>query len=284
MNAIMVAVDYTDLASITIPYNRHHFDKVYVVTAWKGVNKNEHDDALGKICYENRCELYYTDSFYTDGAIFNKWRALEEGLDHFHLRLPGWLCIMDADVLWPKSLDFSIPEGDGSLIYRNGIERRALSIGNLYSPLRHMWNEWPMYNGEKGWQRDCPITEEEWKLFPIHRNTAEWAGYSQIFHTSDPVLGPAPWHQVDWLHAGGADSAFQAKWAPQNKVRPPFECLHLGPAGKNWYGRATPFADGTLSKDSSKKLEMVDQIWSGRAGKHGEDRFKDERISPKSDI
>jgi hypothetical protein len=32
LRAIMVAVNYSDLLSITLPYNRHHFDQVMIVT------------------------------------------------------------------------------------------------------------------------------------------------------------------------------------------------------------------------------------------------------------
>ena len=32
MNAILVCVDYSDLLAITLPHNRHHFNKVMVVT------------------------------------------------------------------------------------------------------------------------------------------------------------------------------------------------------------------------------------------------------------
>lgn len=273
MNAIMVCVNYTDLAAITIPYNRHHFDRVCIVT-----DLSVDDRKLVELAIANDCEVYHTCAFTADGATFNKWRALEEGLDEFGLRAPGWLCIMDADVLWPKEISLCLagttPEYYGKPLHP------IVYKGQLCSPLRRMWNDWPMYQGEKGWQRDRPITEEEWKLFPIHRNVAEWAGYSQIFHTSDPVLGPAPWHQIDWKHAGGADSFFQAKWAPANKVRPPFEVLHLGPAGQNWYGRASTLADGTEPEGAAGKREQINQIWRGRAIRRaeGKDQFEGEKL------
>lgn len=270
----MVCVNYSDIAAITIPYNRHHFDRLCVVTDMKSFFN---DAKLKEVCEVNRCEVMASDYFYTNHAIFNKWAALEEGIDHFGLREPGWLCIMDADVLWPKRHPlFSVLQDTKELA--------GLEVGKLYSPLRRMWSEWPnTANWDGGIRFDPDLKlpqEEDWKFFSVHRNVAEWAGYSQVFHTSDPVLGPAPWHQIDWKHCGGADSFFQKKWDPKNKIRPPFECLHLGPAGKNWYGRATTLADGSSPPEAKERLEQIDEIWRGRAIRRaqGKDLFEGERI------
>lgn len=276
MRAIMVCVDYADLLAITLPYNRHHFEDVMVVTS-------NGDRATQDVCARLGVRMFPTSSFYADGATFNKWRALEEGLDAYGRH--GWLCIMDADVLWPKNV----------LIPFRGPGKREIPgacIGNLYTPIRRMWEDWPQLSPLMGAnfhkvggfmeERAYPIPlESEWSKFPIHRNLSEFAGYSQIFHTSDPVLGPAPWHEVDWKHAGGADSFFQAKWPAERKVRPPFEILHLGPAGMNWYGRATPLVDGTVPEDAGEKLAAVSKIWSGRRENRaaGRDQFEGEKIS-----
>lgn len=266
MRAIMVSVDYADLLSITLPYNRHHFDRVMVVTCPR-------DKETIKVCHRYNVEVFTTDSFYADGASFNKWRALEEGLDAYGRE--GWLCIMDADVLWPKVLAFDkcfeacpAPWSDMGLLYG---PRTALHQGFLYSPVRHMFSDWPQ----------LPIPpQENWKELPIHRNLAEFAGYSQIFHAGDPVLGPAPWHEVNWKHAGGADSFFQAKWPTERKVRPPFEVLHLGPAGQNWYGRAAPLVDGSVPKEAEERIAAVNSIWVNRRENqlYGRDRFEGEKI------
>lgn len=226
LRAIMVSVDYSDLLAMTLPYNRHHFSEVMVVTTPEDVKTQE-------VAAANGATVFATRSFYDRGASFNKWVALEQGLNAFGRS--GWLCVMDADVVWPKALP--------------AFERK---VGKLYSPLRRMRE---------------PLTippENEWAKFPIHRNVTEWAGYSQIFHADDPVLGPPPWHEVDWKHAGGADSFFQRKWAPENKVRPPFEVLHLGEAGRNWFGRATRRADGSIPAEAEARSAQVGGIWRKR--------------------
>jgi hypothetical protein len=216
----MVCVDYADLLAITLPYNRHHFSEVVVVTT-------ESDVETRHLAKKYLCRTFPTDVFYRDGAIFNKWRALEEGLDWMGRH--GWLCVMDADVLWPKHA------------------RMQLGQGLLHGPYRRMFPDLTL-----------PIPpEDEWRRWPVHTNVREWAGYTQIFHADDPKLGPPPWHEVDWKHAGGADSFFQQKWPTMLKVRLSWDVLHLGPAGVNWCGRASPLVDGTTPEGSVEKMEKV---------------------------
>lgn len=274
----MVAVDYADLLKVTLPWNRHHFTDVCVVTTFK-------DTTTLDVAESNNARWFRTNSFYDDGAFFNKWKALEEGIEWFLSgRNDDWLCIMDADVLWPKQVHLE----------------RFLRVGYLYGPRRRM-APWPL-----------PIIpqEEEWEFFPLHRQEREIAGYSQIFHTSDPMLSTCgncgcpkrvhtdyhgaksychgncegkcsgfTWHQTDWKHAGGADSFFQAKWPPENRIRPPFEVLHLGDAGQNWCGRVSQRADGTIPDRAEERARQLQAMLAARAGKRWGDRFKHERLS-----
>jgi hypothetical protein len=128
--------------------------------------------------------------------------------------------------------------------------------GKLLSPLRRMLEQpgVPFY---------IPA-EEKWGAYPIHRNVNEWAGYTQVFWADDPVLGPPPWHEVDWKHAGGADSFFQRKWRQQDKVRPQWEVLHVGRAGENWCGRASLRLDGKPVEGLEERGRRVKEIWEER--------------------
>lgn len=199
MKAIIVCVDYWDYLSLTLPLNKHHFSEILVVTSFNDINTQE-------VCKECNVQFHCTDSFYKFGAHFNKWLALEEGLDV--LGRNGWLCILDADIVWPEAI--TMPR---------------LEIGKLYAPKRRM--------------SPNLIPESHWKNHALW-HLPEFSGYTQIFNADDPVLGTAPWHELNWLHAGGADTAFQAKWKPDNRIRTPWECLHIGPHGANWCGRTTP--------------------------------------------
>lgn len=283
MHAIAVSVNYTDMLAVTLPYNRHHFNQFTIVTSPTDAPN------LKEIARKNDARIVSTDLFYADGATFNKWRALEWALDV--IGRTGWLCLMDADVLWPKDANLcTCPCHSGGMIHFSSCcePGHGLSRGKLYTPLRRMWvsaphNPLPIRSTDMMLGGIRVPGEEHWKEFPVHRNTAEWAGYSQIFHAEDPVLGPAPWHEIDWKHAGGADSFFQMKWPRDRKVRPPFEVLHLGPAGENWFGRATRYLDGKMPEGSAGRAEMIRGIWTGRRAnriRHGpnSDVYRDEKI------
>lgn len=254
LRAIMVCVDYADLLSITLPYNRHHFSEVMVVSAPTASDLH----LTSALCARYSAALHLTDAFYRDGADFNKWRALEEGLDVFGRR--GWMCIMDADVLWPYNIECwaGVPLDCGGDLLVSPMRRMLVDLTKLY------------YHGDFAHCRAYP-PESDWASLPIHPNTAEFAGYTQIFHAGCKFLGVPPWHEVNWRHAGGADSFFQARWPPSHKRRPNWEVLHLGPAGENWCGRASPL---TYFDTSGTGLGAIGPPSNAEAGRRRE-RLKD---------
>ena len=234
LRAVIVCVDYSDLLEITLAYNRHHFDSVCVVTSFN-------DPKTIACAYKHNAMVYRTNAFYTDGAAFNKFRALEEGLDYFGRY--GWMCILDADVLWPKHIDWTFSPKPNAAHMPSV---NPMYEGYIYTPLRRMCEE----------LNHIP-QEPYWKQYPLAIQQTEWAGYTQIFHAYDVHLPETPWHETNWRHAGGADSFFQRLWPAENKLRPPFECLHIGPAGKNWCGRVTPLVDGTILPESSERAALL---------------------------
>ena len=247
MKSILVCVDYHDYLAITLPRNRHHFSEVMVVTT-------ERDKETQRVANQNDCIVFTTDSFYANGAHFNKFRAMEEGLDQ--LGRTGWIAIMDADVIWPYHVPFD---------YQHGF---------LYTPHRRMMKD-QLYQGVDG-QIVVP-DEPTWKQFPLHGNTCEWAGYTQIFNANDPVLGPAPWHDTKWAHAGGGDSFFQFKWQPGNKIRPNWEVLHLGENGRNWCGRSTPLLTGEKLPEADQRANQLQHYMNQRRGRRPGD-FAHEKL------
>lgn len=273
LRAFTVCVEYVDLLSVTLPWNFHHFEEFYVVTC--GEEEREIKKVLEPLCRpEQKCGTYSTNAFYDDGAVFNKWKALEEGLDIFGRH--GWICLLDADVLWPKEIHLN------------------LEVGKLYSPLRHMM---PLYQPlEQFAHLPHPYTligegdvaptfqllpfppEKEWWHYPTHRNIGEWAGYTQIFHSKDPVLGKAPWHEVNWKHAGGADSFFQQRWRLLDRIRPNWNVLHLGEAGQNWMGRSTPFLSGQTHPEAKNRAKAMEQLWTRRRGQRTPNRYDGEKL------
>lgn len=237
LRAAMVSVDYGDLLEITLPHNRHHFAEVLVVTT-------PGDLRTQQCALTHDCRLHLTKAFYHDGADFNKWKALEEGLDAYGRH--GWMCLLDADIMWPRQLVKMYYDPDC-----------------LYGPPRLI-----LPSG-----KSVPA-EEEWQslgMFP----DCEFAGYTQIFHADCSHLKPAPWHQMDWRHAGGGDTFFQAQWPKRYKIRTPWQVLHLGTPGQNWCGRVTPLTDGTQLPGAKMRSYRLRRFMEQRA-KTG--RYTHERL------
>lgn len=243
MNGITVCVDYWDFLAISLPRTRKHFDRYLIITT-------ESDRYTREIARQFDCEVLLTDAFYKGGASFNKYLPLEMGLDI--LGREGWIAIIDADIIWPSH-----------------VPSYEMDPDCLYVPNRRYW-ETP--------QQGIPL-EESWSRLP-GKPWEEFAGYSQIFHASSPCLGPPPWHETNWRHAGGGDSFFQLKWPPHKKIRPPFEVLHLGEETRNWCGRATPFLTGEIPPNAQSHADQLQSFLSGRNRFPQEDmrRFAHEKL------
>lgn len=261
MKAILVSVDYSDILSLTLPYNRHHFESVTVVTSTADYPN------VQRIAEPLACRVLATDLFYKDGADFNKFAALEFGLDV--IGRDGFITILDADIVWPKDA--------------SSILARYLRPGFLYCPRRRMMNDLSELVDPQSGEIRIP-DESRWGQYPLHRQERELAGYSQIFHASDPVLGSPPWHQTNWTGCQGADSFFQAKWPEHRKIRPPFNVLHLGPAGVNWLGRASPYTDGKAPEHAAERIaKLRGMMTQRRRVGHSGDPFAHEKIQTKSE-
>lgn len=284
MNAILVCVDYHDFLEVTLPYNRHHFDEVCVVTT-------PEDTRTHKIAREYNSQVYTTRAFYAPGYRFGKWLAMEEALDWFvrgeippspaslaplgsvaetstpssplycppRPRYNGWLCVMDADILWPINAT---------------VDESALSVGTLYGPPRRMC---------RNVSSDASFfPDSSWEQYPYHRNTfRELASFSVVFHTADPnltnpypFLTDTPWFEADWIHCGGADSFFQKRWTASQKQRFSFDVLHLGEEHANWCGRATPYLDGSSPPDGEAKRKLLTKLLKLRRS----DGFRYEKV------
>jgi hypothetical protein len=220
VSCVLVCVDFADLLAVTLPANARHFRRIVVATT------PEDAETQAVVASVPNAVCHITSVFFDRQAVFNKGAALEESFDV--MGRAGFFVVMDADIVLPQS--FRWP---------------AVEAGNLYSPLRRMMVELP---------RPLVIPpDEEWRRYPLHPQQHEFAGFFQLAHASDPVLASRPWYPTNWVHAGGCDSEFQAKWPAHRKIRPNFEVLHLGPAGVNWCGRASMLADGTLPEGSEER-------------------------------
>ncbi len=242
IRAVTICVSYDDIAALTIPYNRSHFSEHWIITT-------PEDTRTQEIAKVNGCQQYLTREFYYKGAEFAKWRALEIALDTIGRH--GWILLLDADVCWPKDATERLTKWNGhpkvGSLY--GANRRMLETPSSLSDLR--------CNGVP--------PEDKWTKFYIHHNVGEWAGYTQLFHSTDPVLPKGHWHDTNWRSCGASDSFFQALWKEDKKVKLPFEVLHIGSAGDNWYGRCSPYLDNRPDHpDAAERKRKYKALWAER--------------------
>jgi hypothetical protein len=247
VKALTVCVGYDDLLAITLPLNQRNFEKFLVVTS-------PTDEATKRLVREyqrfgcGNLDILETDAFWRDGASFRKWLAVEEGFDA--LGRDGWMCHLDADTIIPGDADWSV-----------------LERGNLYSARRRMLADPAQLSRSL-----------DWKTLPLV-NDRELPGCIHVFHADSEPTKTTPWYGSHWLHAGGGDSHFVAKWKPANQKWLPFEVLHLGRDGKNWHGRCTPRVDGSLpagAEDASRKMQEMFKLRQ----KHG---YAKEKLSGNGD-
>lgn len=243
MRAVVVSHEFSDILAVTLPLMRHHFDAVLVVTSPSDL------DTI-TVAVDNTAEVFPTQSFTEKGAYFNKWAALEKALGCWGRE--GWLCLLDADVIWPREVP--------------GLE--DIVPGNLYGMPRRIMDPIRL-----------PVpAESDWGRYPVQQNSLrEIPGYTQIFHGADPHLPHPPWHETNWKHAGRADSFFQKCWPRECKLRFPCECLHLGRNGRDWCGRTTPYLDGTVHPDATAHAEQMKEIRRQQVGR-GKVPYEDERL------
>lgn len=155
------------------------------------------DDESHAVAEEFGLELHITKVFYEQGAFFNKYKAVEECFDYYGRN--GWILCLDADIFVPTQAEI---EPDPTC---------------LHTPYRRMSDK---FHPERDWMR--------LKRDPY----TEFSGYFHLFWGESMEH---PWYEMDWIHAGGADTMFQNRWG-SNKIRPEFDVLHVGPGRKNWCG------------------------------------------------
>lgn len=230
IKSLVVCVEYDDFLSFTLPRNKHHFSKTLVVTS-------PHDQATIDLAAKEGVECFVTDAFYRHGADFNKGLAIEEAFDV--LGRNGWICVWDADIIFPSDIYFPREESC------------------LYSPKRFLLEDLSPKVIEK------TINDpKSWTKLPCPTQPHEFDGYAQLFHAS--AIQP-PWYGTQWKHAGGGDSDFEAKFQKDRLQRMPFPVLHLGSegmpetgtrVGRNWCGRVIPRIDGKPQPKDSTQREV----------------------------
>lgn len=243
VGGVTVCVDFDDILEHTLPYNLKHFERFVVVTA-------THDERTQKLCRRLHVQCLVTDVFYENGAAFNKWAGLEQGLDY--LGRHGWICVIDADIMIPRNPSQIVPQ-----------------VGKLYTPLRRNFTTWL--------KEEIPH-EPYWRRFRMVNLREEHAGYFHLFHADSPQCVEKPWYSTTFSWAGTADTLFQRRFQERDKLRPKFEVLHIGETFRNWAGRVQPRLDGQPVPNAEDNAGKFNAFMNARRINRFDDRYKGERI------
>lgn len=232
IEAVIVAVNYSDFLAYTLPANLHHFDNVVVVTDYK----SEDSKIVVNLCNYYNVDCVQTDSFYDYGATINKARGINAGLDR--LSKQGWVIQLDADIYLPplfrNVMQNISPKLDERAIY--GIDRFMCKSFADFTNYLHNPN--PQHSGY--------VFINAPDQFTLGSRVAQYygegyyvIGYFQMWHPKGSGISSYP---TDSLGADRTDMIFTKYWNAKNRhLIPEIMCLHLeseeAEMGKNWFGR-----------------------------------------------
>lgn len=257
LEAVIVCVNYSDFLAHTLPYNKHHFNKIVVVTDSK-------DTATKRLCEYHHVECIVTDVFYDGGDVFNKGKAINEGLKR--LSNKGWVVQLDADIYLPPLTRFIL----------NNLETE-LDPQTIYSMDRLMcpsYEEWIKFIENPAKIQEAYIYIHP-TAFPVGVRIAEYMskgyepiGYFQMWNPSGSGIYDYP------TQHGKADrtDVLHTKKFPRSKRQliPELLCIHLDSEnstaikmGKNWNGRKTaPFGIETIiAKRLNNQCSYLNGFW-----------------------
>jgi len=166
--AVQVCVDFADLLQHTASVNRSQFDRFLVVT-------HPEDYETLQVVQDLDLECLTTETFYDNGAAFNKWAAMQEGLDY--VSHDGWTALLDSDVFFPSG-------------WRSQIH---LHEDKIFCPRRRSVRRLRQVPEEKNWKRVRQVANEP------------FAGYSLIFHRRSRYCPDVQLFRSDLEWAGTGD-------------------------------------------------------------------------------
>jgi hypothetical protein len=221
--AVQVCVDFADLLQHTAVVNRDQFDRFLVVT-------HPEDYETLQVVKDLHLECITTETFYDNGAAFNKWAAMQEGLDY--VSHAGWTVLLDSDVFFPAG-------------WRSQIR---LQDDKIFCPRRRSVRRIHEVPEERHWRRVRQIADEP------------FAGYALMFNRSSQYCPPVRLFRSDLEWAGTGDQELIQHWPAAMQVRPGFEVMHVGELKQNWAGRVQQFVDGERPRDWEDRLSMQGAI------------------------
>lgn len=202
IHALTVSVNYSEWLARSADRWRKHFETWTIVTDGK-------DDKTADLAERIEARCYRTDSFYLQGAAFNKGRAMEEAR-RFMPWGEDWCLFLDADI---------VPEPQ----WYEKVRALDLQPGRLFGAPRVQCDDL------------ADVDNPSWRKIP---DAVCDGGYFHLFHTADPavqVVPGSPLIEPYWKHAGVYDSHFAKRWPVQQRINLPIRLTHLGEK-ENWWG------------------------------------------------
>jgi hypothetical protein len=231
IEGVIACVNYGDFLAQTLPMNRHHFDRLVVVT-------QPEDRLTQKVCEHWHVECVHTDVFRAHWKEFHKGKGINVGLSR--LSCEDWLVHMDADIALPPLTREILERAqlDESMIY--GIDR--FMVANF-----HAWEKW----------KCRPVLQHEDHIW-VHPNSFPLGvrvcpqmyggyvpiGFFQLWNGRYGITRYPEHHST----AARTDVQHAVKW-PRHKraLIPEIIGYHLesepAPMGSNWNGRQTKSFD-----------------------------------------
>lgn len=196
LDLVIVSVNYNDFLIITLAKNRLLFDNITVVTS--------SDDLMcRKICEMYSIKCVVTEKMYEDGAVFNKGKAINEGIKS--ISDPDFILLIDADIIINNKIDLNLLEED-----------------TFYSMDRIIL---PDYNSYLKYSEDLSLDN-------VRRDEENGFGYFQLFNYKHKQSYPEISTDAAW-----SDLIFRDKFIKRRKIEG--FVTHLGLDGRNWKGRIT---------------------------------------------
>jgi glycosyltransferase involved in cell wall biosynthesis len=204
LDVVIVSVDYNDFLEITLERNSKLFDSITVVTS-------SSDKKCVEICERFGVRSLVTDCMYSDGAPFNKAKAINEGMAS--ISDPDFILILDADVIVQDPIDLESLEDESAIYYK---DRMMVEDHDSYERF---------CMGSRDFRVDAGILK-------VRSETFGPVGYFQLFKYQEKIKYIESYTDAAW-----SDVKFARRF--RNKIKIGDPAVHLGEEKKNWYGRVT---------------------------------------------
>lgn len=252
IECVVVCHDYSDFLRVTLPNNKHMFDRLVVVTS-------PEDKDTQKLCEFYHVECVATEKLRTREGKFCKGAGINEGLKR--LDKDGWVLHLDGDILLPPQT-------------RRLLERACLDRHMLYGIDRFNvrgWAAWQNFVKAPKLQHECDsYVHLNNSGFPIgtrvmqnHMGGYVPIGFFQLWSPNGSGVFCYPEGHAD---AGREDLLFANKWARcERSFIPEIIGYHLETEdagyGTNWGGRKTK----QFEAPKPWYLRFLDLIWTSKS-------------------